>query len=158
MAEPQRGILPEPSPNALFSIFRVPEAQPAAASVARIAARLPATVEKLGRRAPGSKLTCVVGFGSEFWDRIREERGPDVFVGSGLDQIDGSARVRDAKLGEADARLHRAERERVVVELELLRMGQGDVGLEASRNRMRLATRFLPEPPRDRGCDHDESN
>jgi putative iron-dependent peroxidase len=76
MSEPQPGIVPEPSPNALFSIFRVPESQAATASAARVAARVPAAVARLGRQAPAAKLRVVVGFGCEFWDRIRPKERP----------------------------------------------------------------------------------
>ena len=49
----------------------------------------------------------------------REELAPDVLVRAGLDQVDMMTLVRDAQLSQTKAHLHRAQRERVVVELEL---------------------------------------
>jgi hypothetical protein len=58
------------------------------------------------------------------------------------------AAVGDAELGEADAGLHGAQRERVVVELELLLVGEGDVGPEAGHHGVPRAPAVLDRPPR----------
>jgi AcrR family transcriptional regulator len=82
--------------------------------------------------------------------RIHAQEGrADVRVGARLDQLDRMAPMGDAELGQADPRLHRAERERVVVELEGLRVRQVEVPLESRRHRAPDAAAPLDGPGRD---------
>lgn len=74
-------------------------------------------------------------------------------VTPGLDQVDRVALIGNAELREADAGLHRTERERVVVELELRLVEKRDVDLQARRNGVGLAMGFLPGPPGDEAGD-----
>ncbi len=76
MSQPQAGIIPEPSQNALFLILRVRDPITHGPSVARVAARAPALVHKVGAIDPRAKLVCTVGFGAEFWDVISPGRWP----------------------------------------------------------------------------------
>jgi len=79
MAQPQGGIVPEPSEHAHFAILRVRDPAAEARFVAREAARIPALVRKLEAAHPRARLACVVSFGSEFWDRIAPDRRPAGF-------------------------------------------------------------------------------
>jgi hypothetical protein len=64
MPSPQAGIVPAPSPNALFLILRVVSPVENAKAVAKIAAGVPALVEKIGSVDPRAKLVCTVSFGA----------------------------------------------------------------------------------------------
>ena len=70
MAQPQAGILPEPSPFALFLILQVRGPATNAASVAKNLSGVPALADRVRRLDPKSNLTCTVAFGSEFWDAV----------------------------------------------------------------------------------------
>jgi len=74
--EPQPGILPEPSENALFLVLRVRDRERDAQRVARAAARLPALTARLAKSAPRARLTGVVAFGSELWDAVSPQARP----------------------------------------------------------------------------------
>ncbi|TAJ83430.1 Dyp-type peroxidase [bacterium] len=76
MSQPQAGIIPEPSQNALFLILRVRDPITHGPSVARVAARVPALVHKVGAIDPRAKLVCTVSFGAEFWDVISPGKRP----------------------------------------------------------------------------------
>jgi putative iron-dependent peroxidase len=76
MPEPQGGILPEPSPNALFLILRVTNPAENGEPVARVASGVPALTRKLAATDPGAKLVCTASFGPEFWDTISPGKRP----------------------------------------------------------------------------------
>jgi len=76
MATPQAGIIPAPSPNALFLVVRVLDPQKNGKAVAKVTAGVPALVEKVGSIDPRAKLVCSVGFGSAFWDVISPSKRP----------------------------------------------------------------------------------
>ena len=76
MPQPQPGIIPEPSPNALFLILRVREPATNGSAVAKVAAGVPSLVNKLGATDPRAKLVCTVSFGSEFWHAISPGKRP----------------------------------------------------------------------------------
>lgn len=79
MAEPQDGIVPEPSEHAHFAIFRVRDPAANARAVAQELAELPALVKKLERANPRAQLRCVVSFGSEFWNFLSPRARPAGF-------------------------------------------------------------------------------
>ena len=68
MVQPQAGIVPNPSPNALFLVLRVRNAATNGKAVAKVAASVPALTAKVGEIDPRAKLVCTVSFGSQFWD------------------------------------------------------------------------------------------
>ena len=76
MPTPQAGIILAPNPNALFLILRVPDPQKNGKAVAKVAAGVPALVEKVAAVDPRAKLVCTVGFGSELWDVIAPRKRP----------------------------------------------------------------------------------
>src|SRR5262245_355096 len=76
MPQPQSGIIPDSSPNALFLILRIREPVTHGPIVAKIAAGVPSLVSKVGASDPRAKLVCTVGFGSEFWDVISPNKRP----------------------------------------------------------------------------------
>lgn len=76
MPQSQPGIVRDPTPNPLFLILRVVDPQTHGPAVAKIAATLPALVEKVGALDPRAKLVCTVGFGAEFWDIISPGKRP----------------------------------------------------------------------------------
>jgi len=76
MPTPQAGIIPAPSPNALFLVLRVLAPQKNGKAVAKVAAGVPALVEKIGAVDPRAKLVCTVSFGSKFWDAISPGKRP----------------------------------------------------------------------------------
>jgi putative iron-dependent peroxidase len=76
MSEPQSGILPEPSENALFLVLRADAPGSDAAALARAAAQVPAWTRSLGRREPRARLVSAVGFGPALWDAISPGRRP----------------------------------------------------------------------------------
>lgn len=76
MPEPQAGILPEPSPHALFLILRVRNPVANGPEVARGAAGIPSLVATTGRLDPRASLACTVGVGSELWDVVSPDRRP----------------------------------------------------------------------------------
>ena len=79
MAEPQAGIVPEPSENALFLILRVPDPAKNGVEVAKAASQLPGLTAKLAKSEPRARLTSVVGFGPEFWDAVSPGNRPKGF-------------------------------------------------------------------------------
>ena len=83
-----------------------------------------------------------------------QQRRSEGLVRAGLDQVDVVAHVVDLELGEADPGLHRAERERVVIELPLRFMGEVEVGLEAGRDGMGPPPASFEEEPAN-GPDHE---
>lgn len=76
MPHPQAGIIPAPSPNALFPTLRVLAPSTNGRAVAKMMAGVPALVEKVGVVDPRAKLVCTVGFGSTFWDVISPNKRP----------------------------------------------------------------------------------
>ncbi len=76
MPEPQAGILPEPSPHALFLILRVRNPVANGPDVARGAAGIPSLVATTGRLDPRASLACTLSVGSEFWDVVCPDRRP----------------------------------------------------------------------------------
>lgn len=76
MPQPQPGIIPEPSQNALFLILRVLEPATHGPAVASVAAGVPVLVRKIGAIDPRAKAVCTVGFGSELWDVISPGKQP----------------------------------------------------------------------------------
>ena len=74
--EPQAGILPEPSPCALFLVLHVCEPAVNGAAVAKVAAGVPALAAKIGAADARSRLVCNVGIGSELWDVVSPEKRP----------------------------------------------------------------------------------
>jgi putative iron-dependent peroxidase len=76
MPRPQTGIIPAPSPNALFLILRVLDPPTNGRAVAKMTAGVPTLVEKVGAVDPRAKLVCIVGFGSTFWDAISPNKRP----------------------------------------------------------------------------------
>jgi putative iron-dependent peroxidase len=76
MAQPQGGILPEPTQSALFLILRVRNPEQDGGAVARAGARVPALTAKVAAADRRSKLVCTVGIGSEFWDVLSPARRP----------------------------------------------------------------------------------
>ena len=76
MPTPQGGIIPAPSPNALFLVLRVLEPGKNGKAVSKVAAGMPALIEKVGAADPRAKLVCTVSFGSEFWNTISPGKRP----------------------------------------------------------------------------------
>lgn len=76
MPTPQSGIVPEPSPNALFAILRVRDPTHNGPSVANILAGVPTLLGSLGASDRTAALVGTVGFGSGFWDIISPARRP----------------------------------------------------------------------------------
>ena len=76
MPQPQAGIIPAPSPNALFLVLRVLNPATNGKAVAKIAAGVPALVSRVGAADPRAKLVCTVSFGSEFWGVISPGKRP----------------------------------------------------------------------------------
>ncbi len=76
MPQPQPGIIPEPSPHALFLIWRVRERSVNGRAVAAIAAGTPALIGKVGALDRRAALVCTVSFGSELWDVISPRKRP----------------------------------------------------------------------------------
>jgi porphyrinogen peroxidase len=76
MPQPQAGIVPDPSPNALFLILRVREPATNGPAVTKVAAGIPTLVDKVGATDPRAKLVCTVSFGSEFWQVISPSKRP----------------------------------------------------------------------------------
>jgi putative iron-dependent peroxidase len=79
MSQPQAGILPEPSQNALFLALRVRESAENGPFIARVAASVPSLTQKVARTDPRAKLVSAVSFGPEFWDVISPEKRPEGF-------------------------------------------------------------------------------
>jgi len=76
LAQPQAGILPEPNRFALFLILQVPDAKTNGRAVARLAARILEMTHRQGKLYLQSKLVCITGFGSEFWDVVSPDKRP----------------------------------------------------------------------------------
>lgn len=76
MPTPQAGIIPAPNPNALFLVLRVLDPEKNSKAVAKVAAGIPALVEKVGAIDPRAKLVCTVSFGSDFWDVVSPGKRP----------------------------------------------------------------------------------
>ncbi len=79
MSQPQAGILPEPSPNALFLVLRVREPAQNGAAVAQAASRVPSLAQKLARSDPRARLVSAVGFGPELWEVVSPGSRPRGF-------------------------------------------------------------------------------
>ena len=76
MPQPQPGILPEPSPHALFLILRIRNPAANGPAVAGVASGIPSLVATTARLDPRASLACTVGVGSEFWDVLCPDRRP----------------------------------------------------------------------------------
>jgi len=74
MPQPQAGIVPNPSPNALFLVLRVRDAATNGKAVAKITASIPALTTKVSEIDPRAKLVCTVSFGSQFWDALSPQK------------------------------------------------------------------------------------
>ena len=103
------------------------------------------------------RVAAVDQHGYEPCGVYREKAAAHVFVGAGLDQIDGMARVLETEFGQADPQLLRAEREGVVIELPLRRVRECDVFVESPGHRLGLAVAALHEEPR-RGHGQDQQD
>ncbi len=79
MAQPQVGIVPEPSQNALFLILRVCNPTQDGPAIARVAAQVPSLVAKVGALDRRAKLVCTVSFGPDFWDVVSPGKRPRGF-------------------------------------------------------------------------------
>ncbi len=76
MAEPQAGILPEPSPNALFLILRARAPETHRAAIGKAIAGTPALVSKVAALDRRARLVCTVGIGPELWDVLSPHARP----------------------------------------------------------------------------------
>jgi putative iron-dependent peroxidase len=76
MAQPQRGILPEPNESAFFVACKVRNPRKNGKHVARTAATIPALVDDVGALDPSAELVCTVSFGAEFWDIVSPGKKP----------------------------------------------------------------------------------
>ncbi len=76
MPRPQAGIIPEPTPNALFLVMNTREPATHATAVAGVAGGVPALADTVGAIDPRAKLVCTVSFGSDFWDAISPGKRP----------------------------------------------------------------------------------
>ncbi len=76
MAQPQTGIIAEPTEHARFVVVRVPEHAESRSQVARVLARVPAITEKVGAVDRRAKLVCTVGVGPEFFSILSPHRRP----------------------------------------------------------------------------------
>jgi len=76
MAQPQLGIIPAPSSNALFLILRVRNPAVNGRAAAKAAAQVPPLVKKVGAVDPRAKLVCTVSFGSKLWDIVSPRKRP----------------------------------------------------------------------------------
>ena len=73
--EPQ-AILTSLTSSAAFLVVTVPGDSSAAGRVLAVAADIGSLVRAVGFREPTASLSCVVGFGADFWDRIRPAGTP----------------------------------------------------------------------------------
>jgi len=76
MAEPQGGIIPEPSDQARFVVLRVVDPAGRGPAVAAVLARTPAIVQRVAALDPRAKLVCTVSIGPSFWDVLSPQRRP----------------------------------------------------------------------------------
>lgn len=76
MPQPQAGIVPNPSPNALFLVLRVQNAATNGKAVAKIAATIPSLTATVSEIDPRAKLVCTISFGSQFWDTLSPQKRP----------------------------------------------------------------------------------
>ncbi|MBM4256218.1 MAG: Dyp-type peroxidase [Deltaproteobacteria bacterium] len=76
MPQPQAGIVPAPSPNALFLVLRVRDLATNGKAVAKVAASTPTLTTKIAALDPRAKLVCTVSFGSRFWETISPQKRP----------------------------------------------------------------------------------
>jgi putative iron-dependent peroxidase len=76
MSVPQAGIIPEPSPSALFLVLRVKDPARNASTVAKVAGRIPSLANTVGAIDPRARLVCTMSFGSEFWDAMSPGQRP----------------------------------------------------------------------------------
>ena len=72
-SDPQTGILPEPSPAALFVVLRITDLGQDTRRVGKILAGVPGLVAKAD---PTARPVCNVGIGSEFWDILSPDQRP----------------------------------------------------------------------------------
>ncbi len=76
MSQPQAGIIPEPSQNALFLVLRVRDATQTGAAVARVLARTPSLTGQVAAADRKARLVCTVSIGPDFWDVLSPARRP----------------------------------------------------------------------------------
>jgi putative iron-dependent peroxidase len=76
MAQPQGGIIPEPGPNALFLILRVPDPHANGIAVGTVLARVPALTAAIAKLDARAKLVCTVSIGPEFWNVLSPVKRP----------------------------------------------------------------------------------
>jgi putative iron-dependent peroxidase len=89
MPRTQIDIERDPKTECRFLIMRVHEPTKNGAAVLRRLAALPAAIARIGAIDSGAELTCVVGFGAEFWDSISPARRPAALVPFKLLRSDG---------------------------------------------------------------------
>lgn len=77
----QSGVVAEASPAALFLTFNQTDLEPAAASVKRCLAELPAYLEGYQSRFPEANIHIVAAIGSAYWDRLVADQRPAALTG-----------------------------------------------------------------------------
>jgi putative iron-dependent peroxidase len=70
VTEPQTGILPEASPQAVFLTLLLAPGEAAEAVARRVIAGIPALGDEISAIDPNAQLACVIGVGSAAWDRL----------------------------------------------------------------------------------------
>jgi putative iron-dependent peroxidase len=70
MPDPQPGINAPQTSAAIFLVLQVRQGAERAAAVREAAANLPALIRSIGARDLSAGLHCIIGFGSEAWDRL----------------------------------------------------------------------------------------
>jgi len=118
--EPQ-AILGSLTTSAIFLVVSVRGGAAADARVLEVASDVNGLVRAVGFREPAQRLTCVVGFGSAYWDRIRPVDAPRPVGLHPFVALTGA--VHDAPSTPGDLLFHiRANRADLVIELARLVM------------------------------------
>ena len=74
---PTRQLIPaQLTRAAIFLVVTINSGSDAVASVQSLCADLAALLRAVGFREPGENLSCIMGFGSEAWDRLFGEPRP----------------------------------------------------------------------------------
>ena len=124
MGQPQSGILPDGNSHAVFITLALAGGGSAAATARQVAASLPELTGDVAALDSGAKLTSVIAFGDQAWDRIYPSARPE-----GLAPFESFAdQGRSAPATGADILLHlRADRRDLVFELSRrIRVALGD--------------------------------
>lgn len=128
--EPQ-AVLNPLTTSAAFLVLTVPGDRDAALRVLGVASRVNALVRAVGFREPTAQLSCVVGLGASYWDRIRPEGAPRPAQLHTFPALTGAR--RDAPSTPGDLLFHvRANRADIVFEFtrQLMDALGGDVHVE----------------------------